>query len=139
MDVNTLKHRAYELVKVKDRMTLDSRYKAVNGWMGGKLRYAMAISWCRCPDEMMNTARYYYCVGMSAQLGFTAYDFFGCSIVSKQSITEENQMYQKLIKLTRQTSMFDMAVVSARNVIRLVYLLRPYWFEPKWNNRKDND
>ena len=103
--------------------------KMVGSYVGGNIRYSVAIKWFRGETKDRHTIRFMYGMAMSAACGLNAFETFSASPCSNQSLSAKNPKYLKLLEFLNLPSLYKMVIKDAFVLCRQIFYVQPGWFE----------
>ena len=127
-NLTKLKQIAYRLQNIKFQILPTFMKKLVDSYFCGYLRFSSSLIWCRSTENHRNTARFYYCMAMSAILGLTAVEALNLSCCKNQTVKSDNKYYQRLLRETGLQSMEQMACRDAITTQSQMSSIKPDWY-----------
>ena len=115
---STLSRLAYRFQDVKHAWEPDLIRSTLRSFMLGKIQYGTALYWLRGSTDSVEETRYYYCMSMAACMGLEAPEVTGMICASKARVSAKHRGYLKACKFLDLPTIEDLAIASARNIVR---------------------
>ena len=138
-NIDTYKSCAYRFQHLRDKECPERLALAVSSYFIGKLRFCAAFYYLRSTQKQLDTIRFYYGMALSAVLGLTAYETLGAACCKNTSVSEGNESFKKLLKITGLPSLKQLAIVDAMTFIKQTWLSKRHMLLPEGERLKEKE
>ena len=128
-DVDKFKGLANYFYFLKNDFNPIFRQLFIQSYYNGTVNYCWSLYWLRSSVSDIRKVRYYYMCCLGSILGFSINETVGASCLSNQSVSENNENFLKLIDFVGMSSLHDIAIVSARSILRQIHDVKPDYFK----------
>ena len=126
--VQKLKGLAYRLQNCHEKYSPVDLRKMCMSYVAGTIRFACSQKWLRSSGPEREATNFYYCMSLASICGLNVCEIVGLSACKAEKLSCNSSELAKLLEVTGMPTIEDMAINSARVVVKQAKILFPEKF-----------